>query len=70
MEATRTRCMAIVVTELTAGLPEALQEIAGHEAMMGQYESYKTFTLPGQYRVVEGIDVYDPKFNIVSPGNN
>jgi len=24
--------------------------------------------MPGCYRVVEGIDVYDPKFNIVSPG--
>ena len=26
------------------------------------------FTLPGCYRVVNGIDVFDPKFNIVSPG--
>jgi sucrose synthase len=26
------------------------------------------FTLPGLYRVVHGIDIYDPKFNIVSPG--
>jgi sucrose synthase len=25
-------------------------------------------TLPGLYRVVHGIDVFDPKFNIVSPG--
>lgn len=31
-------------------------------------ESYTSFSLPGLYRVVEGIDVYDPKFNIVSPG--
>ena len=23
---------------------------------------------PGLYRVVHGIDVFDPKFNIVSPG--
>ncbi len=35
---------------------------------VGQYESYQAFTMPGLYRVVEGIDVYDPKFNIVSPG--
>jgi sucrose synthase len=28
------------------------------------------FTMPGLYRVVAGIDVYDPKFNIVSPGAN
>jgi len=26
------------------------------------------FTLAGLYRVVHGIDVFDPKFNIVSPG--
>ncbi|VAH99166.1 unnamed protein product [Triticum turgidum subsp. durum] len=26
------------------------------------------FTMPGMYRVVHGIDVFDPKFNIVSPG--
>ncbi|KAJ9181880.1 hypothetical protein P3X46_005926 [Hevea brasiliensis] len=26
------------------------------------------FTLPGLYRVVHGINVFDPKFNIVSPG--
>ncbi|KAL4859385.1 Sucrose synthase 3 [Chlorella vulgaris] len=44
------------------------QEIAGHEEMVGQYESYKSFTMPQLYRVVEGIDVYSPKFNIVSPG--
>ncbi|GAB4822774.1 hypothetical protein N2152v2_009820 [Parachlorella kessleri] len=44
------------------------QEIAGHEEMVGQYESMKSFTMPGLYRVVEGIDIFDPKFNIVSPG--
>jgi sucrose synthase len=44
------------------------QEIAGTEDTIGQYESYKHFTMPGLYRVVDGIDVYDPKFNIVSPG--
>lgn len=30
-----------------------LQEIAGHEEMVGQYESYKSFTMPQLYRVVE-----------------
>lgn len=35
---------------------------------VGQYESHMAFTLPGSYRVVNGIDVFDPKFNIVSPG--
>jgi sucrose synthase len=44
------------------------QEIAGDEHTVGQYESYGTFTMPMLYRVVHGIDVFDPKFNIVSPG--
>ncbi|KAL0435912.1 UNVERIFIED_CONTAM: Sucrose synthase 2 [Sesamum radiatum] len=44
------------------------QEIAGTKNTVGQYESHTSFTLPGLYRVVHGIDVFDPKFNIVSPG--
>ncbi|XP_024518061.1 sucrose synthase 2-like [Selaginella moellendorffii] len=44
------------------------QEIAGSDDSVGQYESHAAFTLPGLYRVVDGIDVFDPKFNIVSPG--
>jgi sucrose synthase len=44
------------------------QEIAGTQEGVGQYESYRSFTLPGLFRVVDGIDVYDPRFNIVSPG--
>ena len=35
---------------------------------VGQYESHSAFTLPGLYHVVHGIDVFDPKFNVVSPG--
>ncbi|KAK1317517.1 Sucrose synthase 4 [Acorus calamus] len=44
------------------------QEIAGSKNTVGQYESHTAFTLPGLYRIVHGIDVFDPKFNIVSPG--
>ncbi len=44
------------------------QEIAGTKNSTGQYESHGAFTMPGLYRVVSGIDVFDPKFNIVSPG--
>lgn len=44
------------------------QEIAGTKNTVGQYESHTAFTMPGLYRVVHGIDVFDPKFNIVSPG--
>ncbi len=43
-------------------------EIAGTEDSVGQYESYSAFTMPGLYRVVNGIDIFDPKFNVVSPG--
>jgi len=46
------------------------QEIAGTAESVGQYESYQSFTLPDLYRVVSGIDCFDPKFNIVSPGAN
>ncbi|WP_291319470.1 sucrose synthase [Desulfonatronospira sp.] len=44
------------------------QEIAGTEESVGQYETYNAFTMPDLYRVVSGIDVFDPKFNVVSPG--
>ena len=44
------------------------QEIAGTEESLGQYESYSSFTMPALYRVINGINIYDPKFNIVSPG--
>lgn len=44
------------------------QEIAGSSDVVGQYESYSSFTMPGLQRVLQGVDVFDPKFNIVSPG--
>lgn len=44
------------------------QEIAGTSDTVGQYESYQSFTMPGLYRVRHGVDPFDPKFNIVSPG--
>ncbi|MGB2987375.1 MAG: sucrose synthase [Phycisphaerae bacterium] len=46
------------------------QEIAGTAESVGQYESYGAFTMPGLHRVVNGIDVFDPRFNIVSPGSD
>ncbi|KAE9621511.1 putative sucrose synthase [Lupinus albus] len=49
-------------------ITSTFQEIAGSMDTIGQYESHTAFTLPGLYRVVHGIDVFDPKFNIVSPG--
>ncbi|KAJ8491229.1 hypothetical protein OPV22_012950 [Ensete ventricosum] len=49
-------------------ITSTFQEIAGSKDTVGQYESHTAFTLPGLYRVVHGINVFDPKFNIVSPG--
>ena len=34
----------------------------------GQYENHQAFTLPGLCRFVSGVNVFDPKFNIASPG--
>lgn len=44
------------------------QEIAGTDCSVGQYESYSAFTMPGLFRVLHGVDIFDPKFNIISPG--
>ncbi|XP_071722761.1 sucrose synthase 5-like [Rutidosis leptorrhynchoides] len=44
------------------------QEIAGSKDKAGQYESHVSFTMPGLCRVVSGINVFDPKFNIAAPG--
>ncbi|KAF3438388.1 hypothetical protein FNV43_RR21150 [Rhamnella rubrinervis] len=44
------------------------QEIAGSKDRPGQYESHSAFTMPGLCRVVSGINVFEPKFNIAAPG--
>jgi sucrose synthase len=46
------------------------QEIVGQPDSVGQYESYKSFTMPDLYRVVNGIELFSPKFNVVPPGVN
>jgi sucrose synthase len=46
------------------------QEIVGTPDSVGQYESYKRFTMPELYHVVNGIDLFSPKFNVVPPGVN
>ncbi len=46
------------------------QEIIGTPDSVGQYESYQTFTMPGLYHVVTGIELFSPKFNVVPPGVN
>ncbi len=44
------------------------QEIIGNEDTMGQYESYQMFTMPGLYQVINGINLFAPKFNVIPPG--
>jgi sucrose synthase len=44
------------------------QEIAGTETRFGQYESYQFYTMPELYQVVNGINLFNPKFNVVPPG--
>ncbi|MDZ7959040.1 MAG: sucrose synthase [Aulosira sp. DedQUE10] len=46
------------------------QEIVGTPESIGQYESYKCFTMPELYHVIDGIDLFNPKFNVVPPGVN
>ena len=46
------------------------QEIVGTPEGVGQYESYKCFTMPDLYHVVNGIELFSPKFNVVPPGVN
>lgn len=51
-------------------IASAHQEIAGSTSSVGQYESYQAFSLPGLYRVVDGIDPLDARFNLNPPGAN
>ncbi len=46
------------------------QEIVGTPDSVGQYESYKRFTMPDLYHVINGIELFSPKFNVVPPGVN
>jgi sucrose synthase len=49
-------------------ITSSYHEIVGTPDTIGQYESYKCFTMPELYHVVDGIDLFSPKFNLVPPG--
>lgn len=51
----------------TLRLNRSVQEIAGHEEMVGQYESYKSFTMPHLYRVVEVRHRFGSGWGTVQP---
>ncbi|WP_293030997.1 sucrose synthase, partial [Moorena sp. SIO3I8] len=46
------------------------QEIVGTADSVGQYESYQNFTMPDLYHVINGIELFSAKFNVVPPGVN
>jgi sucrose synthase len=49
-------------------ITSTLQEIIGTENTMGQYESYQFFSMPDLYQVINGINLFAPKFNVIPPG--
>ena len=49
-------------------ITSSYQEIMGTPEIMGQYESYKCFTMPDLYHVIDGVNLFSPKFNRVAPG--
>jgi sucrose synthase len=51
-------------------ISSSYQEIVGTPDSIGQYESYKCFTMPELYHVVDGVELFSPKFNVVPPGVN
>ncbi|MBE9167900.1 sucrose synthase [Pleurocapsales cyanobacterium LEGE 06147] len=51
-------------------LASTYQEIVGTPESIGYYESYKHFSMPQLYHVVNGIELFSPKFNVVPPGVN
>jgi len=46
------------------------QEITGTNEAIGQYESYRFFTMPGLMQVRCGINLFHPRFNVIPPGVN
>jgi sucrose synthase len=49
-------------------ITSSYQEIMGTPEIMGQYESYKCFTMPNLYHVIDGVNLFSPRFNRVAPG--
>ena len=60
----------IAMNAATCIVSSTYQEIVGKPDSVGQYESYNCFTMPDLYHVVNGIELFSPKFNVVPPGVN
>ncbi|MBN2292087.1 MAG: sucrose synthase [Pirellulales bacterium] len=48
-------------------ISSSYREIGGTDTEMGMFESYETFSMPGLYRVVSGMDPRLARHNIVPP---
>jgi sucrose synthase len=51
-------------------ISSSYREIGGTATDMGMFESYETYTMPGLYRVLSGMDPRLARYNIVPPGAN
>lgn len=51
-------------------ISSSYHEIVGTPDTVGQYESYQCFTMPQLYHVIQGIDLFSSKFNVIPPGVN
>ncbi|NEO99181.1 MAG: sucrose synthase [Symploca sp. SIO2E9] len=60
----------IAMNAASVVISSTYQEIVGKPDSVGQYESYQNFTMPEMYHVVNGIELFSPKFNVVPPGVN
>jgi sucrose synthase len=49
-------------------ISSSYREIGGTATDMGMFESYETYTMPGLYRVLSGMDPRLARYNIVPPG--
>jgi len=49
-------------------ITSSYREIAGTNVEMGMFESYETFSMPGLFRVLSGMDPQLARYNIVPPG--
>jgi sucrose synthase len=49
-------------------ITSTFQEIAGTSTIRGQYESYHYYSMPGFCQVLGGVNLFHPKFNVISPG--
>lgn len=49
-------------------ITSSFREIGGTDSEMGMFESYDSFSMPGLYRVLSGLDPRLARYNIVPPG--